>query len=142
VGVGGLERGRDSSEGALGPRARRILRGAAPGPRARRRFVRGVQWPTVLWTADVSWAVGPPLFRVAVTRSMFCDSRVCLFASYYFLKGVFSLVIRGPLWLSPTMTTSLLVPVAPALLLDLRKRCAERERREAERKKGEMEMRT
>jgi hypothetical protein len=28
-----------------------------------------------------------------------CDSWACLFTFYYFSKGVFSLVIRGPLWL-------------------------------------------
>jgi hypothetical protein len=52
-----LQRGGDSPEGALGPRARRRLtrggvrpsseaesRGAAPGPRARRRLARGVPW--------------------------------------------------------------------------------------------------
>jgi hypothetical protein len=32
-----------------------------------------------------------------------CDSRACLFKFYYFSKWVFSLVIRGPLWLSPTV---------------------------------------
>jgi hypothetical protein len=100
--LGGLERGEDSPEGTLGPGARRRLRGTAPGPRARRGFVRGVPLPTVWWIVEVSWAVGPSLLRAAATQSVFCDSRVCLFAFYYFSKGVFSPVIRGPLWLSPT----------------------------------------
>jgi hypothetical protein len=97
-----LERGGDSPEGALGPRARRRLRGTTPGPRARRRFVRAVPRVTVWWAVEVSWAVGPSLFRAVATRRVLCDSRICLFAFYYFLKGVFSPVIRGPLWLSPT----------------------------------------
>jgi hypothetical protein len=38
-----------------------------------------------------------------------CDSRfVGLFAFYYFAKKRFSLVIRGPLWLSPTITNMLM----------------------------------
>jgi hypothetical protein len=36
-----LERGGVSPEGASGPRARRSLRGVAPGPRARRKLAQG-----------------------------------------------------------------------------------------------------
>jgi hypothetical protein len=36
-----------------------------------------------------------------------CDSQACLFTFYYFTKGVFSLVIRGLSWLSPTVAPSL-----------------------------------
>jgi hypothetical protein len=72
------------------------------GPWARRRLARGVLWPAAWWAATASWAVGPSLLRVTTTRSVFYSLWVCSFDFYYFLKGVFSPVIRGPLWLSPT----------------------------------------
>jgi hypothetical protein len=45
--------------------------------------------------------VGLSLLWAATTRSVPCGLWVCLFSFYYFSKGVFSPVIRGPLRLVP-----------------------------------------
>jgi hypothetical protein len=47
--------------------------------------------------------MSPSLPCVATTRGVICGLWVCLFAFYYFSKGVFFPVIRGPLWSSPTV---------------------------------------
>jgi hypothetical protein len=113
-----LERGRDPPKGVSSPRVRRRLGGmtpgprarwrfggAAPGPRARQRFAQGVLRPAVWWAATAFWAVGPSPLRAATTRSALRGLwGVCLF-SLFLERGV-SPIIRGPVWLSPTVFQS------------------------------------
>jgi hypothetical protein len=111
-----LERGGYSPEGASIPRARRSLARGGVGPSSEAETPRHGAWsssetevrPRGTATNRLVGRCGflgrGPFFvpgRGHVER--ICDSRASLFMFYYFLKGVFSLVIRGPLWLSPTV---------------------------------------
>jgi hypothetical protein len=57
-----------------------------------------------LWAAKVFWAVGPFLPWVTTAWGVICGLRACLFVYYFFGKRVFYLVVREPLWLSPTVS--------------------------------------
>jgi hypothetical protein len=115
---GGLERGGDSSEGASGPRARRRLArgGVRPSSEAENLW-RGVWSSSETETRPRGTAACRLVGRCGfLGRGPFVASgrghvkrvlRVCLFAFYYFSKGVFFPVIRGPLWLSLTQSSSL-----------------------------------
>jgi hypothetical protein len=124
-----LERGGGSPEGASGPRARRKSPEGASGPRARRRIAwggvrpsseveltqRGARPSSEAETRPRGTAAGRLVgrcgffgpwafpFWAATTRSVFLGFATCLFVFYYFSKRGVSPVIRGPLWLSPTV---------------------------------------
>jgi hypothetical protein len=117
-----LERGGDSPEGALGPRARRrftrgalgprarqSLSGVAPSPRARRKLTRGVPRPIDWWAVVASLCRGPFHFRLRLHRACFWGSRRVHLCFIIFSKRGFSPVIRGPLWLSPTSNMAFLL---------------------------------
>jgi hypothetical protein len=113
---GGLERGGESPEGASGPRARRGITRGGVRPSSEAEFTRrGIRplsevenRPRGTATSGLvgrcgffrQWAI--PLWA-ATTWSMFLGFTTCLFVFYYFSKRGFSLVIRGPLWLSLTV---------------------------------------
>jgi hypothetical protein len=97
-----LELGGDSLEGASDTRARQRSRGAAPGPRARRKSARGVPRLAARWDAEVIWAVGSSLHQVVITWGVIYSLWVHL--RFIVLRNMgFSPVIRGPSWRSPTL---------------------------------------
>jgi hypothetical protein len=98
-----LERGGGSPEGASGPRARRSLRGVAHGPRARRKLDRGVPRSFGWWAVVAFLGCGPFHFGLRPLGMCFRGSWHVRFVFYYFSKRWVSPVIRGPLWLSPTV---------------------------------------
>jgi hypothetical protein len=65
-----LERGGESPEGALGPRARRTVARGASAPRARQRIARGVLRPVGWWAVVVSLGRGP--FRFGLRPQAAC----------------------------------------------------------------------
>jgi hypothetical protein len=70
----------------------------APGPRLRRKSVRGAPRLAARWAVEVIWDADTSLHRAVVMRGVFYD----LFMFYCFAeKWGLSLVIRGPSWLSP-----------------------------------------
>jgi hypothetical protein len=98
-----LERGGESPEGASGPRARRSLHDVASGPRARRRITRGVLRPIGWWAVVASSGHGPFHFGLRPHGACFWGSRCVCLCFIIFSKRGFSLVVRGPLWLFPTL---------------------------------------
>jgi hypothetical protein len=113
-----LERDGASPEGASGPRARRRLArgGVRPSSEAEtpRRGALSLNETEIRPRGTAADRLvgrcgflgrGPFFVPGRGRAERVCDSQVCLFMFYYFSKGVFSLVIRGPLWLSSTRIT-------------------------------------
>jgi hypothetical protein len=103
MGLGRPRARRRTARGGVGPssEAETLRRGARSSSETeiRPRVPRPIVW----WV--VRGFLGHGLFFVSGRghAERVCGSRASLFTFYYFSKGVFSLDIRGPLWLSPTV---------------------------------------
>jgi hypothetical protein len=90
-----------SSEAEIRPRGRPTLVSpeGASGPRARQKFARGAPRLAARWAAEVIWAVGSSPHQAVIMRGVIYGLwvRLCLL---FCEKRGFSLVIRGPSWLS------------------------------------------
>jgi hypothetical protein len=103
------ERGGESPEGALGPRARRrIARGGARPSSEVENRPRGTAAGRLVGRYGF---FGPWAFRFGLRPhgACFVGFEEHSFAFYYFSQKGFFLVIREPLWLSPTRTTASVV---------------------------------